>query len=333
MRIIRRKPYHLELTFNHPRARIHVLSDCHLSADVITLISSNRFLDRWYMKTLALPTMYKGWRSRQKSLVSLKGSRGTPKQPSPMLGEKKNVLIFDTWGVSSYYHLLIDHIIPIWITSRYLEEIGIESSSITYYRVSRNNWDEELSAAKQIFKYFLNEEFVESFTGDVKKIVYGYLYSYRPFHGPDAPPKLFPEYKRYLEKFRSEFALPPDESEGYVLVPTRTTRTFEFVDNFVAMYGDKINFRLEDMGALTIESQIRVTKNAKAIFGSEGAAFANQVFIAKGSPIIAVATESSRFSFHSTLSEYLENTFLGVILDQKGEPSEELVEEIFNLLV
>jgi capsular polysaccharide biosynthesis protein len=87
------------------------------------------------------------------------------------------------------------------------------------------------------------------------------------------------------------------------------------------------------MGALSIEDQITVTKNAKAIFGAEGAAFANQVFIPKGSPVIAVATESSRFSFHSTLADYLDNTFLGVLLDQKSEPSEDSIEEILKLLI
>ena len=32
------------------------------------------------------------------------------------------VYIFDTWGLSSYYHLLIDHIIPMWITKNIIEE-------------------------------------------------------------------------------------------------------------------------------------------------------------------------------------------------------------------
>jgi len=40
--------------------------------------------------------------------------------------------IFDTWGIPSYYHLLIDHIIPLWITKNMIEtKLNIDVGYLT----------------------------------------------------------------------------------------------------------------------------------------------------------------------------------------------------------
>jgi capsular polysaccharide biosynthesis protein len=81
------------------------------------------------------------------------------------------------------------------------------------------------------------------------------------------------------------------------------------------------------MGQLTIKEQIDMASGASAIFGSEGAAFANSIFMENGSLIIPFSREPERFLWHQTISSYVEHDFYPVFLDSFGHPliSEEAI--------
>ena len=272
--------------------------------------------------SLELPTMYKSWTSPQKAHLKIRRSLSSHEKSS--FENCDDLLIFDTWGTSSYYHLLIDHIIPVWITRNWgRDQIGIFQNETRFWRISNNGWQKELPNAQEIFTYFLGSGFEEKVEGNFKNALYGYCFSWRPFTGSDTG--INDNYKVALDKFRSAFCplnkkWNPVTNNCYVLVPTRNDREFPFVMQFVSKYSALINFLVVDMGRLKINEQIELAAGASAIFGSEGAAFANSIFMKKGTLVMPFSSEPERFLWHQTISRYVEHEFYPVLLDNSGAP-------------
>jgi hypothetical protein len=117
----------------------------------------------------------------------------------------------------------------------------------------------------------------------------------------------------------------PDKSKNSatlpVIVPLRNNRTFEWVDRFAQKYSHRINFQLVDFSKLTIAEQIKTSANTRGMFGCEGAAFANILFMQGNSCVVPVSNEPYRFIFHSSLAKYIGHRFTPVHLDSSGSPS------------
>ena len=300
---------HLDL----PAVNLLVLKNTHVSGNRLVVNKSMR--DR-----IELPTMYESWTAPRKNHLQIEYSdefpviRGDP---------QKDLMIFDTWGTSSYYHLLVDHIVPLWITREYLRHFhGIMAGAVDYYRISKNGYPTELETAEGIFRYFFKTSFVHNVADSYKNVLYGYFYSYRPYHGPNYPYALYPNYRKWLHKFREKYCILSDGNQPQpILVPFRNNRTFEYVDRFVQKYSHRINFQPVDFGNLTIGEQIRISGSARGILGCEGAAFANSIFMRENSCVIPVANERDRLMFHSSLSSYIGHRFKSVYIDSNAIPS------------
>ncbi len=245
---------------------------------------------------------------------------------------KPALMVFDTWGTSSYYHLLIDHIIPLWMTRKHLQMTqGIlgDEKSIDYYRISTNEYPTDLGSAQQIFSHFMGQEFHEKVAGKYQDIVCGFFYNLRPYHGPHKPAIRYDYYAALLRLFRQEFCKLQPTRNGPILVPVRETRTSSFVDAFVQKHSETFNFQQVDLGAMSIEQQIEICGRSAGIFGAEGAAFANQVFLPDDSIVVPVAKEPERFAFHKPLADYCGHTFLGA---DEAEGEEALEKLLFQTL-
>lgn len=290
-----------------------------LQAKNATIKKKALHLPRSTRKDFILPTMYKGWNQEQNVHLKIKYVRHDARAVHDF---EEDVLIFDTFGTSSYYHLLIDHIIPVWITRCWCQsELSIFKGKTRYWRVSRNKFNRELDKARDIFEYFLGEPFVEDLTGDFANVIYGYFYSHRPYQGNRT--NFLQDYSSWLGLFRDEFCIFPEISRKssdvrHVLVPVRSDRNFDFVKRFISKYSRDFQFDVVDFGAMGIESQIKVAGNSSVIFGDEGAAFANTVFMPANSLVIPVSNDDARFEWHSTLSSYLGHEFCPVRIDGNG---------------
>jgi len=298
--------------FSEPNAEIHIYSN-------VVIKNKKVYLPRSLRNPRSLPTMYVGWSSKQPSHLKFRHLFRRHKKTRHV---EKTLIVFDTWGTSSYYHLLIDHIIPVWITREWLKDkFSVRNEDFEYFRVSNNRYPTELSSADQIFKYFLGKTFSSRIQGQFDRLIHGYLYSYRPFRGPKIEKGFYADYSKYLQKFRLAYVkIITLKYSDLILVPERNNRDFEFVKNFINLYKNEFNFKLVDFSKMTIEDQIEACSTAKIMFGSEGAAFANQLFMPHGSLIMPVSNQVDRFDFHLPLAEYLNFKFSPISLDQTGKP-------------
>lgn len=294
------------------------------SVDLLVLKNSQFHGNRLIMSNslrgrVQLPTMYESWTHPRNQHVHLEYMDTLPE----IENAEKDLIIFDTWGTSSYYHLLIDHVVPLWITREYLKSsCGILGGLVDYYRISRNGYPTELHTAREIFNYFFRDYFVESAEGTYKNIVYGYFYSYRPYHGPKYPRLSYSNVRYWLSRFRDSYCVHENKQQGQaILVPYRSNRIEDFVDDFVQKYCHRINFQSVDFGSLSIADQIKISGSARGIFGCEGAAFANSIFMKKGAKVVPVSSDPSRFLFHSTLADYIGHSFKAVHINSERLPS------------
>lgn len=301
------------LEFDIPKQRLIYIRNCY--------VKSNNLISDYEVTTL--PTMYKSWTKKQRNHLKFKKINRWFKvsnQVDEFSGERQ-LLIFDTWGVSSYYHLLIDHIIPLWITRKWaIENLGIFHENPTYWRVSKNKWKHDLDKIQEIFAYFLGNGFEEKVFGNFRDVVCGYFYNWRPFVVKDLDASHASIYSKYLESFREAFCVFSRPNNKFVLVPTRLTREHSFVNEFVSKYQRVITFKVVDMGSLSIREQVELSGQASVIFGSEGAAFANSVFMQPKTLVIPVSNEPSRFMWHKSLADCIGLNFFGVVVDKFGRP-------------
>jgi Glycosyltransferase 61 len=277
-----------------------------------------------------LPTMYKGWGSLQKSHINFITSNN-----EKIINNNNVLYIFDTWGMSSYYHLLIDHIIPLWVTKKLMEEyffknkIKIDNSD--FLRISNNDYNKELSISKDIFKYFIGKDFTENIKGEYKYIIYGYCYNYKPLNIIDYDYinqriyydiEYYPKYKYMLDLFISQYTPLSYISEKYIIIAERLNRTYEHMDKIYNDLNKLYNVKMIDFSKYTVEEQIKLCMPAWAMIGCEGAAFANMIFMKENSLIISL--DNSDKIFFKQLSNYMdhryyvikyENTEYNIIVD------------------
>lgn len=243
----------------------------------------------------------------------------------------RSAMVFGTWGTTSYYHLLIDLIIPLWITRRHLQEtLGIldDEAAISYHRVSTHGFEGELSSANAIFEHFMGAPIEDTLEGRFEHLVYGFFYNHRPYHGPYRPTVMSADYRRRLAEFRTQFCQFSASGRPEFLVPTRSDRLSPFVDRFISKHGARFHFTEIDFGKLSVAEQISACGRADGIFGNEGAAFSNQVFLPSGSIVIPVAEEPERFEFHEPLAAYMDHTFLAVHPDDEAASERQVIEAL-----
>lgn len=267
-----------------------------------------------------MPTMYKSWTAPQVDYLEY------DVVDSPLMDAPRGdvLFIFDTWGCSSYYHLLIDHLIPLWITKDIVADwLGFDpaTTDYQYLRISDNNYPKELPNTRDIFRHVFDKDFVASVTGSFKYIVYGYCYTYRPFHRIEESSPYFASYQRYLDRFVENFSLASDLAGPFnptILFPLRSVRSNPFVDFFYERYKNEFDFQRVDFGQMSFAEQITVCGSAWCMFGSEGASFANQVFMPRGGLVICI-NHNPIFGFQSAISPYMGHDFHGFLVVDPSE--------------
>jgi hypothetical protein len=295
----------IKYSLDEPNVNIMIIKNSNITNNTITISND--------IKThIFLPLMYKSWTLPQSSHINFKIDEHITRD----INNNNILYIFDTWGISSYYHLLIDHIIPLWITKNMIENILLENNEIigetSYLRISDNNYPHELSTCKDIFKFFLNNNYTDNITGEFKYIIYGYCYSYRPYHGANTI-TYYPKYQTMLDKFINKFRQKSIilEKDKYIIIPDRQTRNYNGIQDIYYLLKKKYNVKKIDFGKYSIEEQIKLCASAWAIIGCEGAAFANQIFMNNGSLVIILCDTCNldHIYFQSSLAKYMNHTF------------------------
>jgi hypothetical protein len=279
--------------------------------------------------SIFMPSMYVSWSNTQTNHMSFK-----IENTDDISANDEILYIFDTWGTSSYYHLVIDHVIPVWITTHFIKEflskqnIHIEKS--TYLRVSNYNYPNELSNCNAIFKHFLHNEFTSQITGKYKYIVYGYCYKYRPYHGGQFV--YYPKYQSVFDTFIHQLQL-TRSTEKYILFAERHTRVYNKMDDLYTYLATKYTVKKVDFGKYTIEEQIALCSNAYALIGGEGASFANQIFMERGSVLISIYKDGEQDGnkFHSSIAAYMNHKYT-VITCKNTTPVETVIKQVEEIL-
>ena len=289
------------------------------------IIKNNRILINNRNKDkIFLPTMYKGWYLEQKNHITFNYTDTLNVDIS-----NNNILyIFDTWGILSYYHLLIDHIIPVWITQHIIEEYLTNNNKIIgnsdFLRISNNNFPPELSTSNDIFKYFLKKNYKDKISGKYKYIIYGYCYNHRACN-IEYNNRYYPKYQYILNKFINNFIKPDLQliKEKYIIIPERITRTYENMDAIYEKLSSLYNIKKIDYSKLNINEQINITSSAWAMIGCEGAAFSNILFMKSESLIICLYNNDtiffdnlSKYCGHEMYSIQYTNTEYGTIINE-----------------
>lgn len=313
----------IKYSIKEPDANIMILENSYINNNIITI-------DKESSHKIFLPTMYESWNYRQVPHIKFNIIENTENTELD-ISNNDILYIFDTWGLSSYYHLLIDHIIPLWITKNFIEEFLLEKNKSLdigksfFYRVSNNNYNNELSSTKEIFRHFFKDNYIDTISGGYKYIVYGYCYTYRPYHGPNFLHKYYPNYQYIFDKFIHRFTENSNsilKNDKYIIIPERTTRNYDGIDYIYNNLRKIYNVKKIDFGNFSIKEQIEISSGAWAIIGCEGAAFANQIFMSKGSLIITIINKSSNgvgggggVEFQSSISEYMKHEFHNIIVN------------------
>jgi hypothetical protein len=101
----------IKYTVNDPHANLMIIENAFIENNTVTL-------DEGVVGDIFLPNMYQPWFQDQPPHHIKFKTENTPE-----IDVSNDVLyVFDSWGWSSYYHLLIEHVIPMWITKNYMEQ-------------------------------------------------------------------------------------------------------------------------------------------------------------------------------------------------------------------
>ena len=307
---------HRDIRHEDPYARIVVLEDA-------AVVGKEIFVDTWPKPSLKYATMMtphvrnRTWRQNFRSHFWKLLHRPHARLQN---GEVNNtaiqefdssLLVFDTWGTNSYYHLLIDTILPLWATKKYIEEANPGLNALELYRISGAGRD--LANIQEIFSYFLGSGFKDHYTGKYQKIFYGYFSNHRIYPGPNRRNKFSQSIERCVKEFRKQFCIFSNtEKNKRILVPTRMDRKMDFVDFFTERNSHKFIFQKIDYSSLSVREQIETAGHFQIMFGDEGAAFANQIFSPKGALIAPVTKEANRLDFHKWPSFYCDHEFMSI---------------------
>lgn len=310
-----------KLTLENPTANIMIIKNACINNNIIYYNNNN--------KPNFLPTMYQSWTEPQREHISFIEDKSINDISS------NNILyIFDTWGISSYYHLLIDHVIPLWITTKIIEEkldmdINLQTKK-SYYRVSNNNYTTSLSNSNDIFKLILNENWVDNINGNFKYIIYGYAFTYRSLRGPNDL-TYYENYEKFINIFHNNFYYNLIKQEKYIIIAKRITRNNSIIDNIFTKINSLFNIKYIDFSEYSINEQQKLCASAYALIGMEGAAFSNQVFMPKKSCLICISPgDNNSYLFHSTLSKYLKNSFYNFSINKNT--NDNIIDNIIKIL-
>lgn len=239
----------------------------------------------------------------------------------PVGSEYSAAVAFDTWGITSYYHLLIDTVIPLWATKLFLSDVyKIDTfKDPVWWQISNNGSEEQLKSTQDIFNFFLGSPAKSSPNLVAAEVCYGYLSGCRPYLGPRYKFELRPWVKYYMDRFRDQFISKDSSLSSVILVPKRNDRLMSFVPYFVDKYSDRYEFKEIDFGAMDVSEQIFHCGSAAGMFGAEGAAFSNQVFLHDGSLVAPVSNKRHKFLFHKPLSLYCGHHFVEVLSRESVE--------------
>jgi hypothetical protein len=282
--------------------------------------------------SVELPTLFTPWRIPEIIERTIMRFEKKPLQLIRHTNKADVLYVFDTWGLTSYYHLLIDTIIPLWITKRSFDNhIGLDNYTSRYYRFSDNGFPHDLPTIYEIFQYFFGESFTNRELGSYSYIVYGYFYTHRPYQGPDYEFRHSQVYQAELNEFIKAFRLP--SNERYILVAKRTgvTRNYSEMDEVVDLLSRAYPVKYVDFFTLSIRQQIETCAGAYVLIGMEGAAFANQIFLQDRSTIIvllnAIDDRHQYLRFHSDLAKYAGHAYFQIEITDETTPTS-LVEQI-----
>jgi hypothetical protein len=203
-----------------------------------------------------------------------------------------------------------------------------------FYRVSNNKYDLALSNNNDIFKHFFQDNYVNNISGKFKYIIYGYAFTYRPYHGPNHQEKYFYNYELMFDKFLNYYCYKNQISqEKYILIPKRINRNNDIINLVYEKLNVHFNVKYIDFADYSIDEQIKICSTAFAMIGMSGAAFANQIFIPKNSCIICMCNshDIDHIKFQSTLSKYLKHDFNTIVLDNQTH-NEVILNNIINII-
>ena len=301
----------IKYSLSNPNSSIMIIENGYINNNTISI--NPNIVDKIF-----LPTMYQSWTTTQKSHIKFNTSN------TDDINVKNDILyIFDTWGISSYYHLLIDHIIPVWITKQYIEKYLLENNvhfeNSQYLRISNNNYQDELSTSNDIFKYFLKDNYKDNICGKYKYIIYGYCYTYRPYHGGNI--LYYENYQNIFNSFIEKYNhINLTQTKKYIIIPDRENRNYNKIEDIYLSLCKNYNVMKVDFSKYQINEQINLCSCAYALIGCEGAAFTNQIFMNKKSLIISICPESevNRNKFHSSIAKYMNHDFNTITFNDKS---------------
>ena len=261
---------------------------------------------------LSAASMYEGWTKPPQFYMPCLFNKGVQRRSNGFdIAGGRSVIAFDSWGTSSHYHFLIDTIIPLWATRLFLTKtLRIDKfSSPVWWDLSDNFCSKQLKSKQEIFNYFLGGYISQSPTVLDAQVCYGYLSKCRPYLGPRYRLEFSDWTAHYLDKFRMSFASQDVDRTEVILVPSRIDRLMNFAEYFVDKYSGRFRFEPVDFASMSMHEQIAVCSEAAGMFGSEGAAFANQIFLPNGGLIAPVSDKRQKFLFHKPLAMYCQHSF------------------------
>jgi hypothetical protein len=306
------------LTNTDPDAKVVVIKNGIINNGVIYLSKNT---------SVELPTLYTPWWIPEIIERTIMRFEKNPLQLIRHTNKADVLYVFDTWGTTSYYHLLIDTIIPLWITKRSFDKNAEYTSR--YFRFSNNGYSSDLPTIYEIFQYFFGQRFTNHESGRYSHIVYGYFCTHIPYKGPYYEFRHSQVYQSELNDFINAFRLP--SNERYILVAKRSgvKRNYSEMDNVVSLLSKVYPIKYIDFSTLSIRQQIEICAGAYILLGMEGAAFANQIFLQDRSTIIVLWKDinTMRLRFHSDLARYTGHTYFAVEITDETTPTS-LVEQI-----
>ena len=305
-----------KLVLNEPNAELMIIENGYIDKNTIYVQKDN-------LKGIFHPTLYKGWfNEKTNNNINFK-----EKDIIPDIDNNKILFIFDSFGLSSYYHLLIDTILPLWITKNIIfENLNLDKNTqVDFLNISDMSNENILKSRNTIFEYFLNNKYIESIDDSkYKYIIYGYCYNHRPYYGPNGISRYYLKYQLLFDRFYNTFTINEEVNEQYILIPLRIDSSYEHMDLLCETISKLYKTKIVDFSNYSIEEQIKLSNGAWAMVGSEGAAFSNQIFMKKKSLIICIG---EIYNFHSSVSNYLEHNFYNI-----SKNDEHCINSIINIL-
>lgn len=188
-----------------------------------------------------------------------------------------------------------------------------------WWHISNNGSDQPLDSTQEIFQYFLGGRTKSHPSLVSADLCYGYLSGCRPYLGPRYKFELRPWVAYYLDRFRKQFRFDDRAQSNVILVPKRSDRIMPFVQYFLDKYSGKYEFKEVDFSAMSVREQISNCGTSAGLFGSEGAAFANQIFFQDRSLVVPVSNKRHKFLFHKPLSLYCNHYFVEAYSPDSGD--------------